>query len=446
VTTFYEIINFAFCPAEAGKFSQFFKGLKTYSFLMKRVISSLSVLAITLLAGFYVLSLWQGSYPYGTNPSPEGLLQDTRLGSSNPDPFYRLGIFHQWDIHNLDLNKSLAYLWKAVERNPLEQEYWLSLAKVFQRLGEPKNSEKALQNATLVFPTGYQGRWTAGNLFLQQGEYEKAIPHFSYILTHYPNQSSLVYDLWKKVLGDPALILERLVPQDPSSLGQYLSYLYEEGDREMVKKVWGRRASLGYQADRAETIRHVDFLISHGELPEAYRIFKARLREEGLLTPSGGNLITNGGFEKEEVLGGGFDWRIDPVPGAGTSFDHTIAFEGKSSLKISFSGKENVDFHHVYQFVSLKPNQRYILKAHVKTKALTTKSGIKLEFAVIGPAFTASSQSLTGDNEWKELTVPFGTPDKSEGGIVRLRRERTDKFDRFISGTVWIDNVRLVEG
>jgi tetratricopeptide (TPR) repeat protein len=413
---------------------------------MKRVILSLSVLAITLLAGFYILSLWRGSYPYGTYSSPEGLFQAIRLSSSNPDPFYRLGLFHQWEIHNLDLNKSLAYLRKAVERNPLEQEYWLSLAKIFQRLGEPKNSEKALQNATRVFPTGYQGRWTAGNLFLQQGEYEKAIPQFSYILTHYPNQSRLVYDLWEKVLGDPALMLERLVPQDPPSLSQYLSYLYEAGDKEMLKKVWGRRASLGYQADRAEIIRHVDFLISHGDLPEAYRIFKARLRDEGLLTPSGGNLIFNGGFEKEKVLGWGFDWKIETVPGAEISFDPTGAFEGKSSLKITFSGKENVDFHHVYQFACLKPNHRYILKAHVKTKGLTTRSGIKLEVAAIGPAFTASSQSLTGDNEWKELTVSIGTPDKTEGGIVRVRRERTDKFDRFISGMVWIDNVRLVEG
>jgi hypothetical protein len=357
-----------------------------------------------------------------------------------------LGIFHQWEIRNLDLNKSLGYLWKAIERNPLEQEYWLSLAKVYQRLGELKISEKALQNAAMVFPTGYQGRWTSGNLFLQQGEYEKAIPHFSYILAHYPNQSSLVYDLWGKVMGDPDFILERLVPQDPSSLSQYLSYLYEAGDKEMLKKVWGRRASLGYQADRAETIRHVDFLISHGDLPEASRIFKARLRDEGLLTPSGGNLIINGGFEKEKVLGWGFDWKIETVPGAEISFDHALAFEGKSSLKISFSGKENVDFHHVRQFVSLKPHRRYILKAHVKTKDLTTKSGIKLEFTAIGPAFSASSLSLTGDNEWKELTVPFGTPEKAEGGIVRVRRERTDKFDRFISGMVWVDNVRLEEG
>jgi hypothetical protein len=171
----------------------------------------------------------------------------------------------------------------------------------------------------------------------------------------------------------------------------------------------------------------------------------ARLREEKLPTPSDQNLIINGGFEEETALRGGFDWRIGTVPGAEISFDRAESFEGKSSLKISFNGKENVNFHHVYQYVALKPNQEYLLKAHVKTKAVTTKSGIQLEIAGIGPAFHGASEPLTGDNGWKELTISFRTPNQSPGGIVRLRRERTDKFDRFISGTVWVDNVRLLE-
>jgi hypothetical protein len=412
---------------------------------MKRILGTFLVLTVCGVAGFYILSAWRGFYPYRPNLSLEGFLRAVQLDSSNPDPFYRLGVFHQWEIHNIDLKKSLRYLGEAIKRNPLEQEYWLSLAKVLQRMGDAEASGKALEKAVMVFPTGYQGRWTAGNLLLLQGEDEKALPHFSYILTHYPNQSSLVYDVWGKVVKDPDYLLENLVPQDSFSLTQYLSYLYDAGDQEMVKKVWKKRASLGYKADRAETIRHVDFLISRGDLSGAYRIFIARFREEKLPTPSDKNLIINGGFEMETILGGGFDWRIGTVPGAEISFDRAESFEGKSSLKISFNGKENVNFHHVYQYVALKPNQEYLLKAHVKTKAVTTKSGIQLEVAGIGPAFHGASEPLTGDNGWKELTISFRTPNQSPGGIVRLRRERTDKFDRFISGTVWVDNVRLLE-
>ena len=161
--------------------------------------------------------------------------------------------------------------------------------------------------------------------------------------------------------------------------------------------------------------------------------------------PTDGNGITNGSFENEKILGGGFDWKIAGVKGAKVGFDRSVACEGKSSIRITFDGKENVDFHHVYQIVLLKPNTDYLLKAYIKTQEVTTKSGLKIEVYGIGSAFHGSSESVVGDNDWKELTVTFRTTPQSQAGVVRVRREKTDKFDRLISGTVWIDDVRLTE-
>ena len=127
------------------------------------------------------------------------------------------------------------------------------------------------------------------------------------------------------------------------------------------------------------------------------------------------------------------------------TFDSSTAFEGKNSLKIVFNGKENVNFYHVYQFVPLKPDTDYILTARMKSQGVTTRSGVKVEIAGVGVAFYKASEPLTGDNDWKELAVDFRTPPQSRGGMVRIRREKTDKFDRFISGTVWLDAVRLEE-
>ncbi len=412
---------------------------------MKKLFLPLFVILISVLIGYHILSIWKGVSLYQTNPSKESLLKAIRLNPSNPDPFYRLGIFYQWDIRNIDLKESLNYLRKAIERNPLEQQYYLNLAKVLHRMGEKDRSEQALERAILVFPTAYQGRWMTGNLLLQQGNLEKALPHFTYILANYPNQSGLVYDVLLRAINDPDFILERLVPKDPSSLKQYLSYLYETGDKKSAQKVWQKRPSFGFTPDRDETLRHIEFLISQGDLGEAFQAWRARLREEGLSIPPDENLIANGGFETKEILGGGFDWKVVKVPGAEVSFDHSMAFEGKSSLKIVFNGKENVDFHHVYQYVALKPNTQYVLKAQMKTRSVTTKSGLKIEISGIGPAFHGTSESLIGDNGWKELMVTFRTPSQSQGGVVRVRREKTDKFDRFISGTVWIDHFSLKE-
>jgi hypothetical protein len=412
---------------------------------MKRIFVSVLAAIVSLAAGYSIISVWRGISLYQINLSKENLLRATRLASSNPDPYYRLGLFHQWELRHIDLKESAYYFRKAIERNPLEQEYWLNLAKIYQRMGEGTLSERASENAISVFPTGYKGRWMIGNLHLQQGDLEKALPHFSYILAYYPNQSAMVYDVLEKAVKDPGFLLERIVPKDPSSFRQYLSYVYEMGDEDSARKAWAKKSSFGDQPDRDETLRHIEFLIAQRELNEAFEVWKVRLREEGLPAPEDDNLITNGGFEKEKILGGGFDWKIEKAAGVDITFDSSIAYEGKHSLKIVFNGKENVDFHHLYQFVPLKPNTEYVLKANIKTRAVTTKSGLKMEVLGIGTAFHQASEALTGDNEWKELLITFRTPAQLQGGLIRVRREKTDKFDRFIRGTVWFDNVSLKE-
>ena len=413
---------------------------------MKRIFFYLLVLIVSIGIAYDLLSIWRGvSLLKPSYSSEESFLKALRFVPSNPDPFYGLSLFHQWDFQSMDLTKSLSYVHQAIERNPLEQMYWINLAKVHQRLGEKKAFERALENAIFVNPTSYQGRWVVGNLFLQGEDVPKALPHFSYLLRYYPEQSSLVYDVWLKVVDDPDFLLARLIPAEPSSLRSYLTYLYENNDSESARKVWQRRTSLGQKVDRSETLRHIDFLISRNEFKEAMDVWKARLQEEGLSIPTDGNVITNGGFEKEKLLGGGFDWKIAEVQGAKVAFDRSVAYEGKSSIRITFDGKENVDFHHFHQIVSLKPNTDYSLKAYLRTKGVSTKSGPKIEVYGIGSTFHASSESLVGDNDWKELSVTFRTTPQSQAGVVRVRREKTDKFDRLISGTVWLDDVRLTE-
>ena len=213
----------------------------------------------------------------------------------------------------------------------------------------------------------------------------------------------------------------------------------------MAKRAWQRKDSYGFKSGREETIRYIELLIGHGELNEGFEIWKEALREEGLKVPSDGNLITNGGFEQDKLLGGGFDWKIANVKGADVSFDSSVAFEGKRSLRIAFDGKENVNFCHVYQYVALRPETEYLLKTVVKSEKITTRSGVKIEIIGIKPRLYSGSEPIMGSNEWKELSITFKTPAGSEGGLVRVRREETQKLDRFIAGTVWIDGFQLRE-
>ena len=413
---------------------------------MKRYLILILLIGIASLTGVHILNLWSGVSYSLRALNQDQLLRAAQIDLDNPEPFYRLSFLYQWDLLHVDLRKSNQYLQKAIGKNPLEQDYWLHLAMIFQKMGRKEESDRALEKALLIYPTGYRGRWIAGNLLLQQGASEKALPHFSYILAHYPDESRSIYEIWEGVAKDPDFILEKLIPKNFPSLHQYLTYLYEEGDKDKAQRVWRLKESLGYQSTWHDTIRHIKFLITQGEIKEAFQIWRARLAVEGLPVPSDGNSITNEGFEIEKTLGSGFDWTINQAPGAEVSIDHSVAFEGKSSLKIRFNGRENIDFQHVYQWVPLEPNTDYRLKVNMKTEGVTTQSGPRMEVSGVDSVLYGVSESLTGDNDWKELTIPFRTPTKSQGGLLRVRRQKTENFDRLIFGTVWIDNVRLIEG
>lgn len=409
-----------------------------------RIILSLLTLLFCCYGVVSIVYTWKGFYPYHSPFSAAGLLTALQYEPANPDPFYRLGLLYQWDVRHFNLEKAVYYLKEAIKRNPLEQEYWLNLAKAFQKQENYSLAEKALKMAIMVSPMSYHSRWIGGNLFLQKGDYNQAIPYFSFILKNYPAQSRPVYEVWEKAGADRHFILEKLVPEDSSSLSQFLSYLYEVGDSELALQTWQKRNSLGYKPSLPENLQLVDFLITQRRFFEGFQIFQSLRRQEGLAT-SNKNLITNGGFEEEKFLGRGFDWHFDQGPSFIISFDQSVFYAGRKSLKITFLGKDNVQFHHVFQYVPLKPNQDYFLRAFLKTEAITTQSGIKVEVTGINSSFYKQSVALTGNNDWQELTISFRTPPDLQGGLIRLRRDQTEKFDRFISGNVWVDNVSLEE-
>lgn len=411
---------------------------------MRRVCLSVPILLLSLWIGYQIVSIWRSVSLYQADPSKGNLLEAAKLEPRNPEPFYRLGLFHFFDLLETDLDQALSFLAGAIRRNPLEQQYWLYLARVLQRNQEKESAETVLERAVGIAPTNYAGRWQVGNLLLQQGEVEKAIPHFAYIVSHYSDRSGLVFDLFSRAIPDRNFILEKLIPDDIPALSSYLLYLYGTGDDGLARKAWAKREALGYRSDREETLRHVDFLISRGNIGAAFELWKERLVKKSFSSQADGNLVTNGSFEQEKVFGSGFDWRMESVSGAEVSLDATRSSHGNRSLKIVFNGKENLDFYHVYQYVPLQPAVPYLFRADMKTKEVTTKSGLKMEIHAVGSPFYVATEALTGDNDWKELRLAFRAPSGTTGGLVRLRRLKTDKFDRFLGGTVWLDNVWLM--
>ena len=127
--------------------------------------------------------------------------------------------------------------------------------------------------------------------------------------------------------------------------------------------------------------------------------------------------------------------------------DSGKSVEGNKSLKVEFNGKHNVDLYHVYQIVPVETNRDYLFTARINTEDITTKNGISWEIHCYPDwrIMSKSTESLTGTNSWTNISMRLQIPESCEDLMVRVRRFKSDKFDKFISGTSWIDEVSLVD-
>jgi hypothetical protein len=193
---------------------------------------------------------------------------------------------------------------------------------------------------------------------------------------------------------------------------------------------------------------YIDTLIAGHKPEEAYQVW-VDLQKKGLVrsssTLSGSNLIFDGDFE-DEFLNFGFAWRIVPVEGVYAGVDSSAYHSPSHALMVQFSGKNNLQYEHVYQYVKVASGQAYHLQALMKTEGITTDSGPRLEvYDAYNPSVLDKlTDDLTGTSDaWTSALLDFVTGPKTEMLVVRLKRLPSKKIDNLIAGRVWLDDVRL---
>ncbi len=159
-----------------------------------------------------------------------------------------------------------------------------------------------------------------------------------------------------------------------------------------------------------------------------------------LAAVSGDNLVENPGFEDD------IDYLYWDEPsqgqpdGASRSIDEDISHSGNKSLRIDFSGTHDVSYWQTYQFIDAEPETDYLLEAYVKTEAITTSSGMRLEI-YDGSRWIATT-ALTGTNDWVHFELPITTAPGTNQ--IRIRPRRYSKGgSEIISGTAWFDGFKV---
>ena len=236
----------------------------------------------------------------------------------------------------------------------------------------------------------------------------------------------------------------RLLPAEFS----YLNFLIGSKRLPETQAVWKRILTAPSQFQPQQASNYIDSLMNNRMPSEAFSAW-VDLEKKGIIRYSAGSsehdLITNGDFE-DDMLNMGFAWRITKLEDVYAGLDTSTYHSPGHALLIQFTGRQNLNYRHVYQYVKVAPKRSYRLQAFMKTDGITTDSGPRLEVrdAYDPSALDKSTEDLTGSSQgWIPLLLDFKTGPKTELIVVSITRIPSQKLDNLIAGKVWVDDVRL---
>src|SRR5947209_4579529 len=183
------------------------------------------------LAGLQFAADWMGS-----RPQLGSLRAATRLDPGNALYHYRMARYY--NLVARDSAAAVAESGTAVHLNPHSAHYWLELADAYQTLGDTDLQTRAIEGAIEADPTTPDVAWEAANLYLVQGQNDKAFHEFHVVLDGSGNMVPLVLNLCWRVNQDPDVFLRQVLPAGSGHYFAFLDLLMSKQNTEAAIKVW----------------------------------------------------------------------------------------------------------------------------------------------------------------------------------------------------------------
>jgi tetratricopeptide (TPR) repeat protein len=376
-------------------------------------------------------------------------LRGAELVPADAEAWHRLGQEFEYNLDELDLDRAIEYNKRAVRLDPRSASDWMDLANAYEAEGEEKEANSAYENARRDYPISANVAWHYGNFLLRQGEAEKGLAEIHQAILTDPTLISLAIPVVWRFDPDVHLLLDRVLPRDADAEWQALDFFAEMRDTDAGLTTWEHLVANAKQKPLMlkRVFPFLDGLIAEGRGEDVERVWNEALAAshwpEAL--PADHSLIWNGGFESE-LANGGLDWRIQDTQGAIVSLDSGVKHSGDRSLRVDFTGGMNLDYGGVHELVPVEPSTEYRFQAYLRTKDITTESGMRFE--IVDPQHPQEGNfltpDLTGTNPWTVVRVAVKSSADTHVLDVRLRRFPSRLFDNKLGGSVWVDDVTLV--
>lgn len=402
----------------------------------------IAIMTAVLLVSIYMILAVRAyvAFHYAQAANSQGYRTALKFAPGDAAYEDRLGLFSMFV--DFDSNGAAYHCRRAVELNPHVARYWLDLAAAYQVLGNESAQGEAIHRAIKVDPTTPSVLWEAGNYYLVRNDVGEALNTFRVILEQDPDfNADQILELSWRATRDVELLLNRLVPRNPSLHIRLINVLMRDDQRAAARVVWRRIVSLQQPITAKSAMPYLDHLIEKQDLDVARSVW----HDLPALSPDSGIqpvlAIANGGFERSP-LGGGFEWRFRDIPHVKLDFDRTDFHEGARSLVVEFDG-EPVPEAGISQYVLVEPGSTYEFSAYTKMDTLLSASGPRLRFT---DAYTgvpvATTDDFLGSSSWRRTMLTVNTGSASR--LLKLSIVRDPAFQR-IQGKFWIDDLQMVK-
>ncbi len=399
------------------------------------------LLAALLVAGAYTFFIAKEylAARYADRPDVASLRKAAWLQPGNAEYQYRLGRYF-WLVERSP-DAAVASYRAAVTLNPYSSRYWLDLAGVYQLLGDTARQQDALEHAVLANPTTPEVAWEAANLYVVEGETDKALKEFRVVLQNDPYLPLSALDLCWRIKPDIDVLLRDAIPPMASVDSIFLNYLGSKKESAAAVKVWAQLVKLQQPVERRYVFDYIRYLIAQQDVDQARMVWQQAGSLSGLSAyqPTSENLVVNGDFSLD-VLNGGFGWQYQPLPDVSLSIDPTQVHAGDRSLSMVFDSRGLNDAG-ILQTIPVQPNTNYEFSAYFKSEDMQGAGGPELAVQDFykGTVYFISEDMKDADF-WKRIGGNIMTGPDTRLLVVHIQRVPAGSP---IKGKLWLDDVRL---
>jgi tetratricopeptide (TPR) repeat protein len=422
--------------------------------MILRLSDSLSralVVATALLLGLWLsfFSVRAAMARYGADRETlQGATSAVRWESGNPDYWYILGRYQQYNLEQPDAKSAEQSYKRAIALNPYATDAWLDLGTAYELDGDAEKAREAYIQAQKTYPTSANVSWRYGNFLLRQGQQQQAYAELRRAIEADPHRAAAAFSRAYRSNPNIDELLTNLLPRQQSV---YVDVIHEAlGDQQLAvaKTVWAQLIQLHPQLEIGEVDRFVSQLLLAQDFTDARRVWDQGTATMHLppLLQLQSSVVWDPSFETA-LNGYAFSWHYASlVDGISIGLDRTEKLSGNQSLCVSFDGRHDPNLDIACILSVVEPSTTYRFSGWIKPKELTSDKGIRFRLRSVDSPNAPSvvTNQVLGTQPWAFVDQTWTASPDAHRLQICVTREASTNPDERIAGSAWIDDVNLL--